>query len=256
MRIDRLNNIEQYVIKHGSASLEELASCFDISMNTVRRDVKELLDRGALEKVYGGVAIKSNPVGTGFQPMSIRAGKNNAEKQIIGQLAASLVEDKTSIFLDAGSTTPAILPYLSQKKDVTVVTHSLSALCEASKYPNLNVIALGGMYYPHTSSYVGISTLDSLERMRINTVFMAATGVSLTEGVTNSTFLEAEVKTKVAKCGGKIVLMADHTKFDSAAALTVCSLDDLYCVVTDREPSKPYLDRFKKAGVRLLCPEK
>ncbi|MBR7082170.1 MAG: DeoR/GlpR transcriptional regulator [Oscillospiraceae bacterium] len=254
MRIDRLNSIEKYVIKHKTASLEELASSFGVSMNTIRRDVKQLLDRGALQKVYGGVSIKTEPLGQVFQPFAQRSSRNVNEKELIGKLAASLVDDGSSLFLDAGSTTPHILPHLSEKSDITVITHSLTAMCEAAKYPNLSAIALGGLYYQHTSSYVGISTLDALEKMRINTVFIAATGVSTDHGVTNSTYLEAEVKRKVVKCGSRVVLMADHTKFDRSSPITFCDFSDLYCLVTDRMPPKEYVEVLKSNNVLLLCP--
>ena len=255
MRIDRLNRIEQYVFQHGSASLEDLAAHFNVSLNTVRRDVRQLLDRGALDKVYGGVAVKADAHSQEPLPMNVRANKNFAAKQEIGRLAAGLVQDNSSIFLDSGSTTPMLLPHLAQKSGITVITHSLSALYEASKYPNLNVIALGGQFYLSTASYVGISTLEALSHMRIDTIFIAATGVSLENGLTNTTYLEAEVKRNVVLRGQQVVLMADHSKFDHAAFITFCSLEQLSCVVTDRMPSQPYLDVLAANHIRLLCPD-
>ena len=143
MRLDRLNEMEQYVLDQGTSSLEELCQHFDVSMNTVRRDLADLVQRGRLKKVYGGVSAESRT--PSVIPMSERASRNGSNKQIIGKLAASLVQDNMSIFLDSGSTTMRILPYLADKQNVTVITHSLMALYEAAKYPSLHVIALGGM---------------------------------------------------------------------------------------------------------------
>lgn len=251
MRTDRLNEMEQYVLKHSSASLEELAQVYGVSLNTVRRDVQTLLQRGLIRKVYGGVAAvnQAEPL-----PMSVRAGRNSAEKQAIGKLAGTLIGDHTSVFLDSGSTTPQILPYLAEKQGITVVTHSLAAMYEASRYPNLKVINLGGVFNTDTSSYVGITTVEALSSIRVDTVLIAATGVSLEHGLTNTTYLEADIKRRVTENASNIVLMADHSKFDHAAVLSFCPFHRLRAVVTDRPPARQYLDYMKEHNIRLLCP--
>lgn len=253
MRLNRLNQMEQYVISHTTVSLEELSRVFAVSMNTVRRDIVQLLARGRLQKVYGGVSAESRA--QFVIPMSERANKNDAGKQFIGKLAASLVQDNMSIFLDSGSTTMRILPYLAEKKNVTVITHSLMALYEAAKYPQLNVIALGGMYNVATSSFVGASTLDELSKMAIDLVFLAATGVTLERGLTNTTYFEVEIKQSVARQNKTLVLMADHSKFGHNALLTFCNFEDLTAVVTDQPLPEAYDEVVSRCEIRVLRPE-
>ncbi|HRX58896.1 MAG TPA: DeoR/GlpR family DNA-binding transcription regulator [Eubacteriales bacterium] len=252
MRLDRLNEMEQYVLDHGSSSLEELCQHFSVSMNTVRRDIADLVQRGHLKKVYGGVSAGIRP--PAVIPISERSMRNDDAKQIIGRLAATLVQDNTSIFLDSGSTTLRILPYLAEKQNVTVITHSLMALYEAAKYPSLHVIALGGMYNYVTSSFVGANTLDELSKMAINLVFLASTGVTLERGLTNTTYFEVEVKQTVARQNKNLVLMADHTKFGHDALLTFCGFDDLSAVVTDQPLPESYMDAIARRGIRLITP--
>ena len=251
MRLDRLSAMEQYVLERGTASLEELAEKFDVSTHTVRRDLIDLLRRGNMQKVYGGVSATGNnaPV-----PLSVRSTKNTKAKEVIGKLASSLVKDNMSVFLDSGSTTACLLPYLTERNNVTVITHSLTALYEASKYRNLRVIALGGMYNPATSSFVGGTTLEALSRMSIDLVFIAATGVSLENGLTNTTYFEVEIKRFITQQNKRVVLMADHSKFDRAALLTYCDFDKLSAVVTDVLPSERYLEVMQQNNIRLLCP--
>lgn len=251
MRTDRLNEMEQYILKNASASLEELTQVFSVSMNTVRRDVQQLLQRGLIRKVYGGVEAmnQAEPL-----PMSVRAASCREEKQQIGKLAATLISDYTSVFLDSGSTTPQILPYLAEKKGITIVTHSLTALYEAARYPNLKVINLGGVFNADTASYVGISAMETIEKFNVQTVLIAATGVSLEQGLTNTTFLEAEIKRCITSKALNIILMADHTKFDKSAVLTFCPFKKLSAVVTDQKPSEKYLKYMEKHGIHLLCP--
>lgn len=253
MRLDRLNSMEQYIIQQGTVSLEDLTAHFKVSMNTIRRDLNELLVRANIEKVYGGVSALPDQ-----RPLSlaIRSNTNNASKQLIGELASGLVRDGDTIFLDSGSTTPYILPHIATRQNVTIVTHSLSAMYEASKYPSLKVIALGGLYNPTTSSYVGISTLEALSCISTNAVFMAATGVSLERGLTNTTYFEAEIKRKVVKCSDKIILLADSSKFDFSSTINFFDFQDLFAVVTDQKPSKSYMDVIRRNNIKLLCEDK
>lgn len=251
MRVDRLNEMEQYILGRENVSLEELCVQFSISMNTVRRDIAELLNRGNVRKVYGGVSSNLQPRPLGF---SVRERKNSEAKQIIGQLAARLVNNGSSIFLDSGSTTPNIVRHLGEKNGVTVITHSLTALYEAASLPNLNIISLGGIYAPSTSSFTGISTLDTLSHLSIQTIFISATGVTIENGLTNSTYLEAEIKRNVVQRGNRVVLMADQSKFGHSAVISFCSFEQLYAVVTDRMPPTPYLAVMERYGIRLICP--
>lgn len=251
MRSERLTDMEQYILSKENVSLEELSQQFGISTNTVRRDISELLERGTIRKVYGGVSsvLINRPVG-----FSIRERKNSEAKHMIGRMAAALVSDGSSVFLDSGSTTPTLLPHLSEKNSVTVITHSLAALYAASSFPNLNLISLGGIYSASTSSFVGISTLDSLSKLSIQTVFISASGVSIENGLTNGTYLEAEIKRNVVQRGNRVVLMADQSKFDHSSVISFCSFKQLYAIVTDKKPSPKYLDVIERNAIRLIYP--
>ena len=252
MRADRLDQIEQYVMERGNASLPEIAEHFSVSINTVRRDVAELLRRGNIRKVYGGVSVDS----AGFSPMSVRETINEPEKEIIGRLAATLVEDGDTVFLDAGSTTPYLVGHLADRVNVTIITHNLKAIEEASRHENLRILAIGGEYNHHTQSFVGIAASGRFQSYHISKVFLATTAVSAEFGLTNTTYLEAEIKRKIVSCGGEVILLADHTKFGQNAVISFCSLDQLSAVVTDRMPDEEFVRALKEAGARLICPGK
>lgn len=248
MKVSRLNSIEQYVISRETVSIDELCEIFGVSKNTIRRDLNELEMRGHITKVYGGVTAT---VPTGAVPTPIRSGLNPADKSMIGRLAAEEVADGDTIFIDSGTTTLCILRYLVAKKRLTIITHSLGALSEAAKYDNLNLISLGGIYSPTTDSFVGLSTIEALSSMRINKAFMGATGVSLTSGMTNTTFLEAEIKRAVVHRADSIYLMADSSKVGKEAIVTFCHIKDLTAFITDRQPPQEYVDLCQQSGVRL-----
>lgn len=247
MKISRLNSIEQYVIARETATIDELCEAFGVSKNTIRRDLNELEARGHIAKVYGGVTAVSS---AGPVPTPIRSGLHPADKTLIGRLAADEVEDGDTIFLDSGTTTVCMLKFLATKKRITLVTHSLGALAEASKYENLNIISLGGIYSHPTDSFVGLSTFEALSSMKINKAFMAATGVSLENGMSNTTFLEAEIKRGVVHRACQVFLLADGSKLDHDAVLSFCPLSRLTGFITDRRPDDKYVEFFAQHNIR------
>ncbi|MFV0528142.1 MAG: DeoR/GlpR family DNA-binding transcription regulator [Lachnospiraceae bacterium] len=242
--------MEQYILQQGTVSLDDLTKYFKVSTNTIRRDVSELLERGRIQKVYGGVSALED---TRLLPMSVRSTIHESEKKAIGQMAAGTVNNGDTVFLDSGSTVLYSIPYLAKLEGITIVTHSLPAMYEASKYSTLKVISLGGLYNPSTSSYVGISTLDALSCICTDAVFIAATGVSLEKGLTNTTYFEADIKRNVVKSSKKIILVADHTKFDHNSTISFFNFQDLHTVVTDECPSAKYLDTIQSNNINLLC---
>ena len=250
MRTERLKEMEDFILRKGSASLEDITQEFQISVNTARRDIAELLRINRnIKKVYGGVNVEA---GTSIVPCSSRINVNASVKDAIGKLAARLVSDGDAIYLDSGSTTPHIIKYLKDLKNVTVLTNNLMAMTEASLYSNINLISLGGLYNQHTASFVGSIPLEALNRFRIRTVFLSATGVSLQSGLTNSTYMEAEMKRFVASKGERRVLLADHSKFGKSAAVTFYDFHNLYSLVTDICPAEPYLSVMEQYGMKLL----
>ncbi|MEN6338740.1 MAG: DeoR/GlpR family DNA-binding transcription regulator [Clostridiaceae bacterium] len=253
MKFDRLYDMEQYITKNGVSSLEELCRHYDVSMSTIRRDIAELVRRKNFSKVYGGVSIGyQTPDGI---PNAEKRSRDDFSQQVIGRLAASLVQDGMSVFLDSGSTTLQILPFIAGKQNITVISHSLTALYEAAKYPMLHVIALGGIYNWATSSFLGGNTLDELSKMSIDLVFLAATGVSLERGLTNTSYSEVEVKKSVIKWNRNLVLMADHSQFGHDALLSFCDLQDLSVIVTDQPLKAEYMRAPALRHLRVITPE-
>ncbi len=248
MRVDRLNLMEEYIIKKGVVSLPELAKKFQVSVVIIRRDIKTLLNRGKIIKVYGGVAsVKGMEI-----PLANRLNKSKNQKSKIGELAARLVQDHSAIFLDAGTTTPHIIPHLAQMEDITIVTHNLLVLYEASKYTNLKIINLGGAYNHNTASYEGYLTLRELEKISLKTIFIGSTGISLEHGLTNDNYFEAEIKTSVARRNAEIVLLADHMKFGHVATVSFLDISDLDVIVTDSQPPKEFMDITKNNNVKVI----
>ncbi len=256
MRTERLNQMESFILSKGTVSLYALAEHFDVSMNTVRRDVADLIERGQIRKVYGGVSVRHKPDSkpdSVLLPISKRAEMHQGEKRIIGELAASLVENNSVIYLDSGSTVPYMLPFLADK-DVTVVTQSLNVMLEATKYPGLTVLSLGGKLNHPTNSLVGDATLG-LRSIRLHTLFMAATALSVEWGASNNTYEEYRLKSELTQLHSRIFMLADNSKFGKNATYCYCPFTRIRGIITDRVPGASFLKAMRDNNIRLYCPD-
>ena len=229
MKVSRFNSIEQYVISRETVSIDELCEVFGVSKNTIRRDLNELEMRGHITKGirrrdrYGSLGPCRRPSARALTRSTI-AHRPSGRRGGCG---------RRYHFYRLRHDHPVSAAVSRGKKRITIITHSLGALSEASKYDNLNIISLGGIYSPTTDSFVGLSAIEALSSMRINKAFMGATGVSLTAGMTNTTFLEAEIKRAVVHRADNIYGMVDSSKIGKEAIVTFCHLKDLTAFITD-----------------------
>ncbi|MBE5097825.1 DeoR/GlpR family DNA-binding transcription regulator [Priestia aryabhattai] len=249
----RINKIEEYIIEHSSVSLEELMEVFQVSKNTVRRDIQELVDRGDFQKVYGGITVKQDKR-TRLESFQTRQVRNQEEKKRIGRAASNYIQDGDIIFIDSGTTTIEIIEFLSNKQ-VTVVTNNIDFIVSALPYENLNIITIGGILERKTNSFGTMKYMDILNSYNINKAFMASTGVSISNGVTNASPLESELKTSIVKRCGEVFLLVDNTKFDKYGLMTYCKLNEIDYLVTNKKPSEVYYDFAKDNHIELIIVE-
>mgnify|MGYP003611017719 FL=1 len=143
-----------------------------------------------------------------------------------------------------------------KNKSITILTNNLSAIVSALPYPNLNIISLGGTLKRKTNSFVGNSTSLVLKDYNISKAFMAATGISIARGATNSSVEEYELKKLIVEKSDEIFLIVDSSKFDSISLMTYSPLENLDYIITDKTPPKKYTDFFRKNKINLLTAEK
>ncbi|MFC0469051.1 DeoR/GlpR family DNA-binding transcription regulator [Halalkalibacter kiskunsagensis] len=247
LKTKRLDEIKEYVSKHETVSLDELVEVFGVSKNTIRRDIKVLVEQGDFKKVYGGVAVNHSTL-VSFNDRKVR---NQGEKRIIAKLASEYVEDDDIIFVDSGTTTFEMLEFIKGKK-ITVVTNNVDFIVEAMPYDNVNIFSTGGMIERKTKSFISYKGLDLFKTYNINKAFMASTGISITNGVTNSSPLESEIKSSAVKKCPEVFLLVDHQKFDKYALTTYCDLEEIHYLVTDKLPNDEYQEFVKKNNIKLI----
>jgi len=252
MRQDRLARVEHFILQSGSVSLVTLAEKFQLSVNTIRRDVIELERRGLITRTHGGAIAKERP--KSFEEIGSRHQKNAAAKQLIGYLAAKLVQDGQTIFIDAGSTTKTLIPYLRNKQNITIITNSVNVLMEASKLPNVTLLVLGGEYSATSDCLYNYASIEELKTYNIDISFMGTTGLSVSGGLTTATFMEAKFKKIAMQQGKTCVVMADASKMDIHTTSKFAELAEVSSIVTDQYCPEQITQYAKSSGIDIILP--
>lgn len=252
MREERLKRMEDFIGKQGACSLDMLSETFGVSKITVRRDVDTLYAAGAVEKVYGGVRHRETGAEAGLLSFMRREIQHMDAKRRIGKLAAGLLGEGDTVFLDSGTTTPLLMRYVGDKT-INVITNNLHVVTESVKCKNTGLYLAGGEFIRMTNSFVGDHTVSMLNGFNITTAFIAATGVSLSAGLTNSLSQESVIKKAAMARAARTYLLVDHSKWGVASMITFAGLDCLSGVITDQSPPAEFAEALKEKGVALIC---
>lgn len=249
MRSTRIEELEAVIIQNRTISMDQLCADFGISKSTLRRDLAELVKRGRIRKIYGGV--EAAPQGKLVSFME-RATTAAGAKQQIGKAAAGLVRDGDIIFLDSGTTTLYMADEIGKRKNLTVLTNNIEVILRMLPYEDVQVIALSGMLNRKTFSFTGAEAAEALQRYNISKAFLACTGISAESGATNSSSSESEVKRMAVARSRNVYLLADSNKFNVVSLITYCNLADIDVLITNQAPPPAIAAALKKAGARVL----
>lgn len=247
MKSFRLRRMEQYILEKENVSMEDLCREFDVSMNTVRLDVAALVKKGAIKKVYGGVCSNRQ---NSLVPFEERKMKRSEQKRALCRAAAQLVEDGDIIYVDSGTTTMYLPDFLENRKNITLLTNNLNAIVEAVPKENIQVICLPGILERKTNSFVSAETGQILARYNIKKAFFAATGVTGSGDVTNSSSLEYEIKKEALQNSHHKYLLLDSSKYGKSALLTFAHIDDMDMVFADEDMNPELQELCERHGVK------
>ena len=247
MRSQRLAEIEQYIYLHKSVTLDELCKVFRVSKNTIRRDIEIIIQNPDIVKTYGGVTIntQTKKLLISFKERNLRYQE---EKRRIAAAAAALVEDGDSIFIDSGTTTPYMLEYLKDKT-ITLLTNNIEVILQAIPYENITLISLSGTLNRKTLSFTGNNAAKLLSTYNIKKSFLAATGVTLENGATNSSPEETCIKEMAVKKSLEKYLLVDSGKFGIVSLLTYSDIKSFSGIITDKIPEEAFCEYAKEHQV-------
>jgi DeoR/GlpR family transcriptional regulator of sugar metabolism len=245
----RLSQIIDRIEKKGSVSVSELASTFNVSEMTVRRDLIELENMNIVRRVHGGAVAF---YGRSFDPPLVsRSSKNIPAKKIIGKYAAGMVVDGDSLAIDIGSTTMELAMNLIGRQNLTIITPSLLIANLLGDEKQMRVIVSGGVVRQSEKSMVGDLAYLAFREIFVDKLFLGSGGIDVEAGLTEYDMQDAQVKKAMLKSAKEVYLLADASKFQRIAFSYFGPLSAVNHLITNEEPPKALLQELKKAQVMV-----
>ena len=243
---ERREQMRRHVIGEGFVRIDELARSFGISLMTVHRDLDALQEEGWLTKIRGGAT--ANPSALTKAGVGQRTTTMGREKEQIARAAARHLGAGQTVFIDDSTTAYALLPHLIAAAPITVATNFLPAVRELGAAPGVEVIALGGSYHPLQEACFGLATVDAIQRLHADVLFMSTTAVNRGLCLHRSE-ITVMVKQAFIASAARTVLLADHAKFGRPAPHLLCPVDAFDLVVVDAGIDPEELDELRLRDV-------
>ncbi len=243
----RRDEISKRLIEEGEVKADELVKLFNVSDETIRKDLNYLDKMGVLRKVRGGAKTSSDY----FQPpLRLRSQKNTEAKKLIARKAIDFIDEGQLVYLDPGSTSVQIAKFLRIKKNITVITNSLAVASIIADSDN-EVIMIGGNIQKQNMASIGYYAGDIIDSVRIDIAFMGTDGFLGFEGPTTFSLDEAQVRRHVLKHSVKKILISDSSKFITSSIYLFGSFSDYDILITD-EDDPEHLKQVKDVG-KVVC---
>ncbi|MBB2479536.1 DeoR/GlpR transcriptional regulator [Bacillus sp. APMAM] len=227
---ERHRIILEMLKKKDIVSLQELVKETNTSESTIRRDLIELEKKNALKRVHGGAARFQGKL---EEPDILeKSAKNLHAKDNIAKFAASLVEQGDCIYIDAGTTTLQMIPYLPNKSNIVVVTNGLTNI-QPLLSKGIKTFLIGGSIKPKTGAMIGRGALKGIENYRFDKCFLGVNGVHSSFGFTTPDPEEAFIKQKALQLSREAFVLADRSKFGEIAFSEIAPLSEASIITDD-----------------------
>ncbi|MEH1098854.1 DeoR/GlpR family DNA-binding transcription regulator [Micromonospora sp. CPCC 205561] len=219
--------------QHGGVRVSYLVSRFGVSDMTIRRDLEALAERGLIDRVHGGATLAG--LDSAEEPGFVaKSARQQAEKRAIAARAAGLVEPGTAVALSAGTTTAALATLLVDVRGLTVVTNSIPVADALHQSPRADrtVVLTGGIRTP-SDALTGPVAEAAIGSLNVDVLFLGVHGMSPRTGFTTPNLLEAGTDRCLIDASRRLVVLADHTKWETVGMATIAPLSAADVLVTD-----------------------
>jgi DeoR family glycerol-3-phosphate regulon repressor len=233
----------------GFVTIELLAREFNVSTQTIRRDIIHLDKHNILRRFHGGAGLPSESSRMRYSQKKVAQVEG---KQRIGKAAAALMPDGASVFLDVGTTVEAVVHALAGRKNLYIVTNSLFAAGALAGNRDMKVAVTGGMLHGADGSIVGSEVNAALLNFKFDIALIACSGFDGDGAVMDFDIQKVGIKQAAMKNARRTILVADGTKFTRTAFVRISALQDFSCLVTDTQPSAAVETAVIEAGVQLV----
>ncbi len=256
---DRVTLISDLAKKQRRVLVSELSEICNVTEETIRKDLNKLESAGLITRVHGGAVLNeetmgesklTNP-GTGGVHFDQRRFTNHEEKENIALKTREMIRDGNTLFVDASTTVAEAVKAFPELMDLTIVTNSTYIFSECGN-SNMNIISTGGEFNQKYRSLQGIVTKECIQKYSVDIALISCNALDMDRGVQDSNEEEAEIKKLMISQSRKVILLADHTKFDRTAFVTLMDPDKIDCLITDCDPGEKWKVFCKDQDIQLI----
>ena len=231
-------------------SVSALAATYDVSEETIRRDLEKLESMGLARRTYGGALYNEDE--RKETPYDVRKRSDVKAKYAIAKLAAGLISDGEYIMLDESSTSFYIACQLKKRKNLTVITNSMEIVSELSELNSWTVMCTGGVKRKNAPSFAGHQAENMVRAYHADKAIISCSCLDVDVGFTDRHEDTALIKMAMMASAKQVILAVDSGKFDKVAFASIGRLDQVRYIVTDKEPDKRWREEADKRGIELI----
>lgn len=247
---ERYNVILEMLEMNKIVKVPELCEKFNVSIETVRRDLEFLEQEGKLKRVYGGAVL--NNKSSAEPSYNTRSTKNAKEKVTIGKKTAELISDGETLMIDLGTTTLEVARHLKNKKNLTVITNCMTIAQELVDVPTFRVILPGGILRPNELALSGFISEQFMKEFNVDKTIIGVGGITIETGVSDYHLEETRVRKIMIEKGKQIIAVADHSKFGIKALVNVCSINEVDVIVTNDKLKSSIANEYIEQGIKVI----
>lgn len=243
--------IQEILLEHREVSVQELVDRFSVSLMTVHRDLDALEKRGILRKVRGGATAQPSTLYE--SSVQYRIGENQAAKRDIGRAAAAHIEPGMSIAIDDSTTALAMLPFIAEIPQLTILTNFLSVIDRLRSLPGdpVEVIFVGGKYRPKYNSFGGLLAENWIKDFRVDKCFISVSAIDLERGPFHQETDQAAVKRAMIDVSAEANLLCDASKFSRRAMHRIVDFDSFDRVIVDQATPADVVLNLRSRGLTV-----
>lgn len=240
--------ILEQLTREGQVRAKDLSIQFDVSEDTVRRDLRELAAEGELQRVHGGALPASGATATFAERKSLRLDS----KKKVAKKGAELISTGQVVIIDGGTTTAELVTFLPYDLNITVVTHSPGIALALVDHPHIEVILIGGKLFKHSVVATGTATIESIAAIHADLFFMGVTGIHAQAGLTTGDYEEASVKRAFSRRAAETIVLASAEKINAASPYVIGDMSLANIVVLEEEADPALVEALNDAGVAVV----
>jgi DeoR family transcriptional regulator, glycerol-3-phosphate regulon repressor len=251
--VDELSSRQKEILglaqEVGRVNVEDLASRFDVSPQTIRKDLSDLCDRRLLNRIHGGAVIASGVENVGYEARRFIAQE---EKRLIGAAAAKLIPDDSSLFINIGTTTEEVARALSGRRGLLVITNNLNVATLLYPQLGIDVIVAGGTVRRSDGGVVGSPAVDFIKQFKMDYAVIGVSAIDQDGALLDFDYQEVKVSQAIIENARKVILVADRLKLERVAPVRIAHISQIDIFVTDKLPSAPLQRMCTELGVEVI----